>query len=169
MSANWEVSRSHRECAVSGRKFVEGDEFYSALVETDESFERKDFSPEVWGEQNKDGFFSFWRTKLQSSSGKKDRKLHIDVEAFYTFFRNLEDTQKPNQMLFRYLIALMLVRKRVLRLDEIEKSSEGEFLLLYDTRQKEECSVTVCDAEEEELAAAQQELNQIFECDGIVE
>jgi hypothetical protein len=161
------VGRSQHSCSVSGKVFSEGEEFYSALKEEGETFVRVDYSPECWDELEKKDFFSFWRTKLQKSDGKKKNRLVIDVEAFYTFFRSLENEQKESRKLFRYLIALILVRKRVLRLDEIEKSPDGEALILFDSRQKQECSVSVCAASEEALVAAQEELNQIFACGDI--
>ncbi len=165
MIANWDVGRSQRVCAVTGKAFVEGDSFFSALKEQAESFVRLDYSNEVWPEQDKSAFFSFWRTTLHKPDDKKKNRLVIDIEAFYTFFTNLEGDDKPSRILFRYLIALILVRKRVLRLDEIEKSPDGEALILYDSRTKEECRVMVSEAGEEELAQAQDEINQIFECD----
>ena len=65
-------------------------------------------------------------------------------------------------MVFRYLLALILVRKRLLRLDEIEKGPDGEALILYDLRAKTEYHVPVHQGSDEELAAAQEELNQLL-------
>lgn len=161
---HWEVGRGQRACSVTGKVFEEGDEYYSALQEEGESFARRDFCPEAWEELDKTKFFSFWRTKLQRGGDKKKNRLVIDVEAFYTFFLSLCDDEKPSRQLFRYLIALMLVRKRILRLEEVEKHPDGEALILYDTRAKEECRVPAPVAGEAELVSAQEELNQIFEC-----
>lgn len=165
MTANWEIGRSQKVCAVTGRVFAEGDEYFSALREQGETFARQDFSPEAWQEQNKDEFFSFWRTSLHKNDDRKKGRLIIDVEAFYTFFLNLAGEEKNSRKLFRYLIALILVRKRILRLDEVEKFPGGETLVLFDNRSKEECRAEISDAGEAELTAAQEELNQIFECD----
>lgn len=165
MIANWEIGRGQRACAVTGRVFQEGEEYYSALREHGESFSRVDYSPEAWTAlEDKSPFFSFWRTKLQASDGKRKNKLVINVEAFYSFFRSLDGDEKQGRRVFRYLVALLLVRKRTLRLDGIEKSPEGETLLLHDMKIKEDCTVDVPAATEEELTAAQEELNQIFEC-----
>ncbi len=161
---NWEIGRGQRSCAVTGQVFEEGDEYFSALREQGESFLRQDFSPAAWQELDKTPFFSFWRTKLQRGDGKKKNRLIIDVEAFYTFFRSLDGEQSTGRQIFRYLVALMLVRKRVLRLEEVEKHPEGETLIMYDTRLKEECRVPAPEATQEQLTAAQEELNQIFEC-----
>lgn len=165
MSANWEVSKSQRVCAITGKVLEVGDNFFSGLKEEEDSFVRLDYSQEAWEElEQKDEFFSFWRSKILAPDENKKKKLIIDVEAFYTFFCNLAGDEKHNRMLFRYLIALILVRKRVLKLEEIEKSPEGEALILLDIRKKEEVRVPVLDATEEELEAAQLELNEIFEC-----
>lgn len=162
--ANWEIGRGPRTCAVTGRVFEEGDEYFSALREQAESFVRQDFSPEAWEQQDKTPFFSFWRTKIQRGDAKKKNRLVIDVEAFYTFFRSLEGEQPAARQIFRYLVALLLVRKRVLRLEEVEKHPEGETMVMYDSRLKQECRVAAPEATPEQLAAAQEELNLIFEC-----
>ena len=162
MTADWTISKSSHACSVTGKTFEVGDDYYSALQENDDSFARFDFSPEAWENTDKSRFFSFWRAKVTPENEKK--KLVIDVEAFYTFFASLEEAESENKRLFRYLVALILTRKRVLRLDEIEKTPEGDYLILFDRRADKEHRVFSPEATEEQLIEVQENLNQIFEC-----
>lgn len=179
---NWEeIVKGRRVCAVSGRAFAEGEQYFSAIKETNDGFARSDYAPEVWETLDKTGFVSFWRGKIPTENERKKNRLIIDTEAFYQFFLGLlpageggsawaaaaegENAVPENasgREIFRYLLALILVRKRVLRLDEIEKSPEGEALILFDTRAKTEYRIPVHPGSEAELAAAQEELNKLL-------
>lgn len=116
----WNVTRSQRECAATGAPLEEGAEHYSALREEGDLFVREDYALEAWPTVDKAPFFSYWRTQVPPPSDGKRKRLAIDVEAFYTFFQQLEGATEPRRRLFRYLVALMLIRKRVLRLERIE-------------------------------------------------
>lgn len=162
-NANWdEIVKGRRVCAVSGRAFGEGEQYYSAIRETDDGFVRTDYAPEVWETLDKSGFTSYWRGKVPTESDRRKNRLVIDAEACYQFFLGILPDSSESRVIFRYLLALILVRKRLLRLDEIEKGPDGEALILYDLRAKTEYHVPVHPGSDEELAAAQEELNQLL-------
>lgn len=162
--AEWKVNRSQRVCAVTAKVFAAGDSFFSALQEEGDSFVRYDYATDIWPDVDKSAFFSYWKTHIPEKDQEKKNRLKIDTEAFYTFFSSLRSQQKNRNPLFTYLLALILIRKRILRLDEIEKSPDGEGLIIYDTRTKEEIRIDVPIVTEEDLQEARNELEQIFEC-----
>jgi len=45
---DWEIKRPLGECSGSGRKIENGQEYYGALVETEQGLERRDFSVGFW-------------------------------------------------------------------------------------------------------------------------
>ncbi len=163
MVVEWQVAKSSRVCAHTGRVLEEGEVHYSALVEDGEGFVREDYAGEAWPDVDKGRFFGYWRTRVPDA-GEPRRRLVIDVEAFYSFFASLEDPQEPHRQVFRYLVSLILTRKRVLRLDEIEKGPEGDHLVLYDRRAEQTVRVFCPPVTDEQLAQAQENLNEIFEC-----
>ena len=163
INANWdEIVKGRRVCAVSGRIFGEGDQYFSAIRESDAGFVRTDYAPEVWETLDKSGFMSYWHGKVPTENDRRKNRLLIDTEACYQFFLGILPESGESRAVFRYLLALILVRKRVLRLDEIEKSPDGEALILYDLRAKSEYRVPVHSGSEAELSAAQEELNQLL-------
>jgi len=164
MVVDWQVAKSDRVCAATGRALEEGEVYFSALREEGESFLRADYAVDVWPAVDKTAFFSFWRTRVPAATEKK--RLIIDTEAFYAFFSSLEDPSERHRQVFRYLVALILTRKRVLRLDSIDKTPEGDVLVLFDRRAEKEARVFCPEVSEEQLAEAQENLNQIFECQG---
>lgn len=167
MAVDWDVTKTTHACSVSGRPLEEGETYFSALQDEGKQFVRYDFSPEAWAECDKAAFFSYWRTTVRPAAEK--RRLVIDVEAFYIFFSQLVGSDEDHRQLFLYLVALILVRKRVLRLEAIEKTPEGEFLALYDRRAENDVRVRVPDATDDELREAQASLDQIFDCQTGVE
>ena len=59
---DWDVSKGQRTCDLTGRLFAEGETYYSALVETENGFDRHDYSEESWDRlepEKKNAFFSF--------------------------------------------------------------------------------------------------------------
>ncbi len=165
MSAHWKLSRPARVCAATERELAEGETIYSALRETPEGLVRSDYAADAWPEVDRDGVLGFWRTQVPSTE-KRSRRLVIDVEAFYTVFSQIpEDETRRLRQLFRYILALILVRKRVLRLEEIEKAPDAETLHLYDNRAKTSVRVVSPEATAEETQQVQEQLNEIFECE----
>lgn len=164
MAVDWEIGKGSRTCSVTGRELAVGETYYSALLEGNETFTRVDFSPEAWEACDTSKFFSCWRTKVHPPEEEKKKRLVIDVEAFYTFFTSLESADEPHRKLFRYLVALLLVRKRQLRLDGTEKAPDGEYLVLFDRRADAEVRVFSPTVTDEQIQEAQNAINQIFEC-----
>jgi hypothetical protein len=163
VSANWEVAKSSRKCCLTGNPIAVGETYYSALVEEGDTFVRRDYCVGAWEQVDPVEFFSYWKTRYQPEE-EKEKKFVIDIEAFYTFFTRLAGATEPTRQLFRYVIALILVRKRALRLDEIEKAPDGEFLRLHDRRADETLRVPTCAPTPDQLVQVQESLNQIFEC-----
>ncbi|MDR0868450.1 MAG: hypothetical protein LBP75_08285 [Planctomycetota bacterium] len=187
MSANnWQVERSRRKCAVSGREFAAGEEYFSVLQEDGDGFKRVDLAAEVWATFDKTGLFSFWHTRAATAAAKR---LTIDAEAVYDFFTNLMASPTAARALFRYLLALILLRQRRLRLDSIRRIADGssgqeaeemaggqeangeitngeiaggEIMKVFDPRAKIAYEIPVPSATPAELAAAQDELNALL-------
>ena len=162
MAVDWSIGRGTSVCRQSGQVLEPGTRIYSGLLETPEGFERADYALETWEAVEKDGLFSYWKTVVPDPDAP--RRLVVDVEAFYTFFCHLADVEEPRKLLFRHFIALILVRRRALRLDDLERGPEGDVLVLYDRRRQETVTVHCPPASREDLEEVQQQLEQIFDC-----
>lgn len=161
---DWHVQRATRRCAATERPLEPGETYYSALVEEGDSFKRLDFSLAAWPEQDTSGFFSFWRTRLPEET-EAPRRRFVDTAVIHAFFTRLEEEESPAKQTFRYLLALILIRKRFLRLDGIERDAAGEYLAVHDRRRDRALQVRNPEPSAEALATAQQELGCIFDMD----
>jgi hypothetical protein len=117
--APYPVARPTGTCAATGRAFSEGDPYVATLVEREgqPGLERLDFSISAWdsGERPRPPLrtFGFWRGNYHATEVKKQALLG-DAELL-DLFEELGAATEPKQISFRYLLTLLLVRRRVLR------------------------------------------------------
>ncbi len=163
MAETWHIGRSSRTCAHSGQHIDTAQPFYSALVEKDDGFARLDFTVESWPEVNKEEFLAFWKNKGGIADAEK--KPGIDYDRLLAFFDSLEGFDEPRHRLFRYVLALVLARKRILRLDDMSRSDEGDKLVVWDRRSSKSIEIIAPEAGKEELEKIQEKLNQLFDAE----
>ncbi|MHC4192545.1 MAG: hypothetical protein ACYS8I_01690 [Planctomycetota bacterium] len=110
----WEIEKPLGQCWGSGRKIECGEEYFAALVETDEGLQRRDFCAEYWQEQ-KPEVFCHWKTKLPDPDEKK--QIFVDDEMLMAFFERLAEETEQEKINFRFVLTLILMRKRRLKYD----------------------------------------------------
>ena len=119
--ADWEIKKTLGQCFATEEEFVVGQEYFAALVETEQGLERRDFSVEYW-EAEQPEVYCFWRTKMPEVGQKK--KMFIDDEMLMAFFERLADETAEEKVNFRFVLTLILMRKRKLKYDSSE-TTEG--------------------------------------------
>ncbi len=119
----WEIEKPLGHCWGSGKKIEYGEEYFAALVETDQGFQRRDFCAEYWQDE-KPEVFCYWKTKLPHPDQKK--KIFVDDEMLMAFFYRLEQETEREKMNFRFVLALILMRKRRLKYDSSKTENNKE-------------------------------------------
>ena len=127
MPLEWEVQRPSAACTVCGKAFEAKERFYAALFDRGAEFERRDFCRACW-EKAPPAAFSFWLAKL--AEPEQERKLLVDDDVIVNFFQRLEGETEPMKVNFRYIVALVLMRKRILKFESTEREGDAEFWLL---------------------------------------
>lgn len=144
-STDYEIGRPGNRCAVSGRELGVGEPFVGALLDIPEADElaRVDICPEAWEAsrgpkthtleilQTREGedsrvrrrVFAYWHGIIPESNKKADPLIGAD--SLMGIFDSLEGTDEPRRLAFRYVLALLLVRKRLLVL-EGQRPAEGD-------------------------------------------
>ena len=113
------LSRSPGRCAATGQAFAQGAQYVATLVERagQPGLERQDFSVEAWEAGSRPGapfaLFAFWRASY-SPHPEKAKPLLSDAELL-DLFEELGGADRPRQLAFRYFVALLLIRRRLLR------------------------------------------------------
>ena len=160
--ADWEITKPTGQCSGSGRIIDEGEEYFAALVETDEGFERKDYCLSYWQENDPDVFY-FWKTKLTDPNKKK--KVFVDDEMLMTFFERLENQPEPGKINFRFVLTLILMRKRLLRYESSRIEEEKDIWTLKVTGQKKTVEVIDPHLTEDEIDSLTENIGQIMDLD----
>ncbi len=124
-SSGYSVSRAQGKCHVSGRDILPGEKLMAALRETPEGFERLDVSMDHWNAFDRAGLLAFWQTTLREPEQKK--KLFVDDEVLCDLFERLADTTEPSKLNFRFVLGLILMRKRMLVYEDSRMEQDSEF------------------------------------------
>lgn len=127
MQADWEIKSRAHVCSRTGVEFQPGEAFYTMLIREGDGFRREDLSEEAWESRN-DNIqpFSFWRSKYEPPAPPRPEPLpRDDAEGL---LRRLVAENDPAYSNVRYILALMLERKRLLRPVE----SQDEDMLVYE-------------------------------------
>jgi hypothetical protein len=136
MHQAWNIkSRSH-ECARTGRAFVEGEDFHTAIhfdTETGE-FVRRDICAEAWAEETAERLpFSSWQSTFVRPETAPPRPEITGRESAENLLRKLCEEDQPNTENARYILALMLERKKLLVPKEAREGEQGR-MLIYEHR-----------------------------------
>jgi hypothetical protein len=118
----WTIDKSLGKCFGTGKDIEAGQEYFSALVQTSEGLQRRDFSVEYW-QEHKPEVFCFWKTRQSRPDEKK--RVFIDDEMLMAFFERLANETDVEKVNFRFVLALVLMRKRKLKYDS-SKNQDGK-------------------------------------------
>ncbi len=137
----YDIQRPTGVCAATGRELAPGETIYAALVdppaEDRPEDQRKpndngelpmlriDVSAQAWDA----GFrpphlFGYWRNIVPEANEKK--KLLVGDAAIQELMLSMEETTEPKQLAFRYVLALILLRKKLLRHDGIDRREQQD-------------------------------------------
>jgi hypothetical protein len=155
---DFEVQRCTRRCAASGRPLNEGEEFYSALVAEGAEVRRYDYSIEAWtGAPERS--LGWWKSRMPERDAKKTQLAPGEV--LLQLFAELDRAVEKQDM--RYVLSLLLVRRRVLRLEDTECDEAGnEVLVLYSPRDETTHRVAVVMPGNERTVEIQRELERLL-------
>ena len=147
MIADWEVAKTQGACGGCGRSFEPKQEYYAALLEGSQeaqqgqkeksqasgAFERLDYCQECWQRESPEAF-CFWKTRVPEPTEKK--KLLVDDEVLLEFFDRLGEASERVKINFRFVLALILMRKRILKYERTELRDGEEFWIMGQVRQQ---------------------------------
>ncbi len=132
MNNEWSIQSRGNRCAVTEREFADGEFFYTLLYDEKLGFRREDLSESAFKERPADAPqpFSFWRTKYQAPPPAAPEAL--GKQTAEDLLRRYMEDQSPQNAKARYILALMLERKRQLKEVETKRSDDGSLMRIYE-------------------------------------
>lgn len=160
--AEWNIHRPLGVCSGSEQAIDSGEDYIGALVETDEGLVRRDFCLAFW-EQEQPEVFCHWRSRLPHQEQKK--KMFVDDEMLMAFFNRLADESDPERIRFRFVLALILMRKRRLKYEGTKRENEQEIWQLKVTGEKRIVDVLNPRLGEEQIEQLSGQIGEVLNAD----
>ena len=186
--ALWKFTRRSPTCVACGHEFADGEVHYSRLQVHPEELLREDLCRACWQAQQTesseaDGAAAsedasedaapdsgntllWWRATRRIVETKR---MQVDMDGLERVFLLLEGREEEHLEELRYLLCLLLVRKRRLMLGRALVQGDREYLVVRRPRRQEELKVRVFDFQPERMEELRDDLERLFEGEGLSE
>ncbi len=133
-------------CAASNRPLEAGEKYFAVLLDpppearalpedgekqedapklADLGFIRRDVAMEAWDHGWRPPYlFSYWQSEVELPGARK--KMFVDDTTLTQMLRDLEGVAEASRVAFRYMVALILMRKKKLRFENIERREDPD-------------------------------------------
>ena len=156
---DYEVQRSARRCSVSGREFAPGEIYYSVLMAEGAELRRYDYAGDAWQGPPPEAV-GWWKSQIPDRTAARKRWAPNDV--MLHFWDELAEQADKQDM--RYVLPLLLVRRRVFRLEEEKFDAQGrELLVVYCPRRETTYQVPAVSPEPPRVDQIQEELAALLQ------
>jgi hypothetical protein len=162
--SEWRIHRREVLCGQCQKPFGEGEALYSLLFLDPERLRREDRCGSCFADPGAGEGVLFWRTRHATD---RARRLAVDFDAIEELFLALESRKEPRCMELRYLLALLLLRKKRLKLVGVRRAETGETMCVRRPRRTEEFEVGVYELDGERALSLKADLARIFEGSGV--
>lgn len=155
---DFEVQRCTRHCAASGHELKPGESFYSVLMAEGAQVVRYDYASGAW-QGPPAGALGWWKSQVPERDTKKMQWAPNDV--MLGLLEQLAD--QPQLADMRYVLSLLLVRRRVLRVERTERDQWGrERSVLFCPRRETTYEVVTAIPNDQRTAQIQEQLAQLL-------
>jgi hypothetical protein len=156
---DWKLQRRQDACSGCRRAYVSDERHVSSLAIVGDEVVRDDTCVACWDRRARSDDVFHWFTRHRRDRGR----LHLDLAALEQLFLQLEKRSEPKLREMRYVLSLLLMRKRRLRLVRVVRGGGGEALIVKRPRRPETFEVPVFDFAPERIEEVRSELVRSFE------
>lgn len=142
-------------CASTGQELQPGRPCWSVLIEQDGRIVRQDFSEESWSGPPA-GVIGYWQSMIPDRPSSAATAL--DADALFDYFLQLCESPNKVELDYQYVLALLLLRKRRLLLEESVTVDDQPAMRLIGTGGEGPFDVVERDLSADRIEALQQQL-----------
>lgn len=160
--AAWTFRRRKGLCAACERGFTDGEPHFSLLGVEGEELVRNDLCKACWqvGHAAREHALFWWRTRHEVARRKG---LALNLEALEALFHGLARREERHLNELRYLLSLLLLRKRRLKLVRLARTEHGDAMVVRKPRHSEEQLVAVFEFDAARMEELRAELARLFD------
>jgi hypothetical protein len=130
MLSEWQIKSRAHTCARTQASFSDGEVIYTLLFRDQSGFRREDISEKAWHSSREAVQpFSFWKSTYETPPAAPPEPL--PKESVEEHLRQLIQEDHPEKINARYILALMLERKKTLKQVDIRETGV-ERILIYE-------------------------------------
>ncbi len=125
MAKDFNIARPGSLCTACQRPIEPGQEIVATVRDDSDELVRRDFCTGCWSNElaQDPNVVGVWRTRIPQPPEKK--KLLVDDSILVNLCERLAGTDAPAKINFRYVLALVLWRKKLLVYDRMQKLNDG--------------------------------------------
>ena len=164
MAKEYDIAKFSGRCCRCERELAGGEEFVAALTDGGEQFSREDYCPACWDQrcQAAPQAFCIWRGRMPEP--EKPRRQLVGNEMLLDLFEKLDGQQEPSKLNLRFVLALMLMRKKLLVYDRSDTDQAGnETWTMHYKGQDAPIEIAKPQLDEEKIAQLAEQLGALFE------
>lgn len=138
----WNIRSRSSHCALSGEPFTQGEQLYTAIYFDRETsgYLRRDVSLAAWQQELSERTpLAYWKTRYEPEPTEEKPEIAPKENAQGLLTRLIEEDD-PKTENARYILALMLERKRIIVPTAVKESESGK-MLFYENKKTGEVFV----------------------------
>jgi len=130
----WNIQSRAHACEACGKAFIDKESYHTLLFDEKAEFRRSDICQACWQKQYSDGardrkgFVSYWHGIYEAPPPVSDP---IQKETAESLLRKLIEANDPHYIAAGYILAVMLERKRLLKVKE-QIVRDGQRIFIYE-------------------------------------
>jgi hypothetical protein len=130
----WNIQSRGHACEACGKTFADQEHYHTLLFDERQDFRRSDVCVACWqrqyaeGARDRKGFVSYWQGIYEAPAPAPDP---IQKDTAESLLRKLIELNDPRYIPAGYILAVMLERKRLLKVKE-QLVREGQRIFVYE-------------------------------------
>jgi hypothetical protein len=173
MAKEYNITRTAGRCTVCRQELAPRQEFVATVREIagqddEDELVRQDYCLDCWEPAREattadKSVFGIWHAR--AATPKEKKKTFVDDELLVSFFDRLEGAAEPAKVQFRFVLALILMRKKLLTYDGIERGGGDQPWLMHFRGSGRKCKVADPHMDEDKIAEVSRQLGDVLEGD----
>jgi len=157
----WDIQPRANACTSCQQVFADKQAYHTLLALMPDGYSRRDLCGACFTAAERSGVLSYWQGEFKMPAPPPVEA--IQKETAETLLRKLVESTDPNHASARYILAVMLERKKLLKHRDTVTDAQGNELLIYEHAQTGE-SFTVPDPHLrlDQLAEVQEHVSELL-------
>ncbi len=132
---DWNIQSRAHTCQACGKHFADQQHYHTLLFDAKHEFKRQDVCEACWqaqfseGARDRKGFVSYWQGVYEAPPAAPPEPMQ--KETVESLLRKIMELNDPQYTAASYILAVMLERKRLLKIKE-QLKRDGQRIFIYE-------------------------------------